>query len=45
VPYKAALELKPWVGDDRFFVIEGGGHKNLNQFDYYHEKLGEVLDK
>lgn len=45
VPYKAALELKPWVGDDRFFVIEGGGHKNLNQFDYYHEKLVEILEK
>ncbi|NUO02720.1 MAG: alpha/beta fold hydrolase [Saprospiraceae bacterium] len=45
VPYKAALELKPWVGDDRFFVIEGGGHKNLNQFDYYHEKLVHVLEK
>ncbi len=43
VPYKAALELKPLVGEDRFFVIEGGGHKNLNQFDYYHEKLVEVL--
>ncbi len=43
VPYKAALELKQWIGEDRFFVIEGGGHKNLNQFDYYHEKLLEVL--
>lgn len=43
VPYRAALELKPLVGEDRFFVIKGGGHKNLNTFPHYHKKLKEVL--
>jgi len=32
--------LKP---TDNFFVIEGGGHKNLREFDEYHKILEKIL--
>jgi len=37
---KLAPLLKP---TDSFFVIEGGGHKNLREFDEYHKVLEEIL--
>jgi len=30
--------------EDRFFIIEGGGHRNLNKFKEFREGLAEVLN-
>jgi len=44
VPLSSALKLKPLLGPgDQFVIIEGGGHKNLRDFDLYHSTLNEVL--
>jgi uncharacterized protein len=44
VPLSSALRLKPLLGPkDQFVIIEGGGHKNLRDFDLYHNTLKEVL--
>jgi len=44
VPLASALKLKPLLGkEDKFVVIEEGGHKNLRDFDLYHNTLKEVL--
>lgn len=44
VPLSSALRLKPLLGvDDRFVIIEGGGHRNLREFESYHTTLVEVL--
>jgi uncharacterized protein len=44
VPYSSALKLKPFLKqNDKFIVIEGGGHKNLRTFDRYHQELAKVL--
>jgi uncharacterized protein len=44
VPLSSALKLKPLLrSEDRFFVIEGGGHRNLNKFKVFQEGLAEVL--
>jgi hypothetical protein len=45
VPLSSALKLKPLLSpDDRFFIIEGGGHRNLNKFKEFKTRLAEVLD-
>jgi uncharacterized protein len=41
---KSAERLKPLLKqDDEFIVIQGGGHRNLGDFDLFHTKLAEVL--
>lgn len=46
VPLSSAQKLKPYLKqEDEFIVIEGAGHRNLNQFDLYHSKLAKVLQK
>jgi uncharacterized protein len=45
VPFSSAMKLKPLLSsEDKFFVIEGGGHKNLRNFEEYHKALAEVLN-
>lgn len=45
VPLSSALKLKPLLSrDDLFFVIEGGGHRNLNKFKKFQTALAEVLN-
>jgi uncharacterized protein len=45
VPLNSALKLKPLLTDkDAFIIIPKGGHKNLNTFPLYHQKLGELLE-
>ncbi len=45
VPLASALRLKPLLSkEDRFFIIEGGGHRNLNEFKSFQEGLAEVLN-
>lgn len=44
VSVKSALKLKPLLKPtDNFFQIEGGGHKNLREFEEYHRILEEIL--
>ena len=45
VSYKSALKLKTLLkpGDD-FITIDEGGHKDLRDFEQYHEALAEVLN-
>lgn len=44
VPYSSAVELKPYLEDDEhFIVIEGGGHRNLSEFERFHVILAEIL--
>lgn len=44
VPLSSALKLKPLLSDgDQFFVIDGGGHRNLNKFQKFRDGLAEVL--
>jgi uncharacterized protein len=44
VPLSSALKLKPFLSpNDPFIIIEKGGHKNLNSFELYHQKLAELL--
>lgn len=46
VPLSSALKLKPFLQDEnQFFIIEGAGHRNLSEFESYHEQLAEVLHK
>ncbi len=45
VSYKSAEMLKPFLKpDDKFITIEEGGHKDLRDFEQYHEALAEVLN-
>jgi uncharacterized protein len=45
VPFSSAMKLKPLLSsEDKFFVIEGGGHKNLRDFEKYQKALAEVLN-
>ena len=44
VPNASTEKLKPLLKPiDRYFEIEGGGHKNLNTFEKYHEALDLIL--
>ncbi|MBX2943098.1 MAG: alpha/beta hydrolase [Cyclobacteriaceae bacterium] len=44
VPLSSAQKLIPMLDDPRdFILIEGGGHKDLREFDLYHSKLAEIL--
>lgn len=44
VSLKSAERLKPFLKEtDEFIVIEGGGHRNLREFNLYHTKLAAVL--
>lgn len=45
VSLNSAEKLKPLLKPgDQFIVIDGGGHKNLRQFDDYHKELESVLN-
>ncbi len=44
VPISSALRLKPLLNDeDQFIIIPKGGHRNLRKFEFYHEKLKELM--
>jgi uncharacterized protein len=44
VHFSSAEKLKPLLKlGDHFYVIEGGGHKNLREFEEYHKILEEIL--
>ncbi len=44
VPLSSALRLKPLLGvGDQFVIIEGGGHRNLREFESYHTTLANAL--
>ena len=44
VPYDCAKGLEAFLKpEDRFITIEGGGHKNLNEFETYYEQLDLIL--
>ncbi len=44
VPLSSAQKLIPMLDDPSDFItIEGGGHKDLREFDLYHSKLAEIL--
>lgn len=44
VPPRSTKKLKPFLkSSDRYIEIEGGGHKNLNEFEKYHRVLDEIL--
>ena len=46
VPYKCAKGLEQFLKPgDEFYTIEGGGHKNLNEFKSYFEQLDTILIK
>ncbi len=46
VPYECAKGLKQFLKPgDQFFTIEGGGHKNLDEFKSYFEQLDNILIK
>ena len=45
VPYSSAQKLAPLLKPtDKFITIEKGGHKNLREFDKYHNELAKVLN-
>ena len=45
VPYASAAALKPLLKErDDFFVIEGGGHRNLNSFPEYYQYLDRIFE-
>ncbi len=45
VPLSSALELKPLLKEgDKFVIIEGGGHRNLRDFEEFHRVLRESLN-
>lgn len=45
VPVSSALKLRPLLGKaDQMVIITGGGHRNLNSFREYHQKLNEFLN-
>ena len=44
VSFESAKKLKPLLKpDDKFIIIEGGGHKNLRDFEKYHVELAKIL--
>ncbi len=44
VPLSSALRLKPALKEnDKFVIIQGGGHRNLRDFKEFHEALGIAL--
>lgn len=44
VPLSAAAGLKPILSNtDEFVIIQGGGHRNLRDFELYHATLKRVL--
>jgi pimeloyl-ACP methyl ester carboxylesterase len=45
VPLSSASNLKPLLSkDDQFVIIEGGGHRNLRDFEAFHKALEQVLN-
>ena len=45
VPISSALRLKPLLGkNDQFVIIEGGGHRNLREFEIFHKILADALN-
>ena len=45
VSYKSAQKLQPLLKEaDNFIVIEGGGHKDLREYEAYHLALAKVLE-
>lgn len=46
VPYESAIKLRPFLPDDSHFItIEGGRHKNLAEFEEFHQGLRKILLK
>ncbi len=46
VPLSSAQKLKPYLQDEnQFYVIDGAGHRNLSDFETYHQLLVKVLQK
>jgi pimeloyl-ACP methyl ester carboxylesterase len=44
VTLKSAEKLRPLLeDDDNFVIIEGGGHKNLRDYEKYHTELSRIL--
>ena len=44
VPLSSALRLKPALKkEDKFVIIEGGGHRNLRDFKEFHKALADAL--
>ena len=44
VSIKSAEKLRPLLKpNDEFIIIEGGGHKNLRDFENYHAELARIL--
>lgn len=44
VPLESAIRLKDYLKTgDEFIIINGGGHKNLNEFAEYHRAIARVL--
>jgi len=45
VPYRAAFRLEPLLSaKDQFITIEGGGHKNLSEFELFQSSLDRILN-
>ena len=45
VPYDCAKGLEQFLKPtDKFITIEGGGHKNLNEFEVYNKQLDQILN-
>ncbi len=45
VPLSSALKLKPLLKEgDQFVIIEGGGHRNLRDFESFQKTLADALD-
>ena len=44
VPYQSSLYLKEHLlAKDKYFLIDGAGHKNMNEFAPYQRRLTEIL--
>ena len=45
IPFEEAIKLKPLLKpEDKFIVIDKGGHKNLRDYQLYHQELAKILD-
>ena len=45
IPFEEALKLKPLLKPgDKFIIIDKGGHRNLRDYQLYHQELAKILD-
>ena len=45
IPFEESIKLKPFLkSGDKFIVIDKGGHKNLRDYQLYHQELAKILD-